>query len=349
MKIEKKVWAVKDGVEILRYTLTNESGASVVLASVGAAIVEVNVPDRDGKLADVVIGYPEAESYFGDGPCSGKIPGRFANRICKGQMTIAGNACQLAINNGPNALHGGPTGFHSRIWDSRIDGDAVEFMYFSADGEEGYPGNLKVVARYEWTEDNKLFLTMTAATDAETVINLTNHAYFNLNGEGSGTILDHELQLCCAEYLPTDETQIPLGDSEPVAGTPMDFVQPKKIGLEIDKYDFAPLKIGKGYDHCWVIDGHEEGQLAEAAELYSPQSGRVLKVTTTQPGIQVYTGNYLGGCPQGKNGHEYHDYDGVALECQHFPDSPNKPEYPSTSLKPGQTYQEAIIFAFGVK
>lgn len=349
MKIDKSVWAVKDGKEILRYTVTNESGASVVLCSVGAAIVEIHVPDKDGKLADVVLGYPDAESYFGDGPCSGKIPGRFANRICKGHLEIDGTVYQLPINNGPNALHGGPEGFHSQIWESRVDGDAVEFMYFSEDGEQGYPGNMKVVARYEWTEDNKLFLTMTAVTDAETVINLTNHVYFNLNGEGNGNILDHELQLNCAEYLPTDDTQIPLGDSEAVAGTPMDFVQPKKIGAEIDKYDFAPLKIGKGYDHCWVIDGHEQGQLCQAAELYSPASGRSVVVTTTQPGVQVYTGNWLTGCPKGKNGHEYHDYEGVALECQHFPDSPNKAEYPTTALKPGETYQEAIIFAFGIR
>lgn len=348
MKIEKQVWAVKDGKEILRYTITNQSGANVVLGSVGAAIVGITVPDRDGKLEDVVIGYPDAESYFGDGPCSGKIPGRFANRICKGHLEIDGKVYSLPINNGPNALHGGPEGFHSQVWDSRIDGDAVEFMYFSADGEMNYPGNMKVVARYEWTEDNKLFLTMTAVTDAETVINLTNHVYFNLNGEGNGDILDHELQLYCAEYLPTDDTQIPLGDSEPVAGTPMDFVQPKKIGKDINA-DFTPLKIGKGYDHCWVIDGHEAGQLTDAALLYSETSGRYVKVTTTQPGIQVYTGNWLSGCPEGKKGHVYHDYDAVALECQHFPDSPNKPEYPTTALKPGETYEEAIVFAFGVK
>lgn len=348
MEITKEVWAVAQGKEILRYTIKNQSGASVVLGSLGAGIVEVNVPDRNGVIADVVLGYPKAESYFGDGPCSGKIPGRFANRICKGLVTIDGKEYSLPVNNGPNHLHGGPDGFQNKVWESRIDGNAVEFMYYSEDGEMGYPGNMKVVVRYEWTEDNQLFLTMNAVCDAQTIINLTNHVYFNLNGEGNGNILGHEMTLNCAEYLPTDGTQIPLGDSEPVAGTPMDFVQPKAIGRDINK-DFEPLKIGKGYDHCWVIDGYTPGQLQDAAELYAPESGRVLKVSTTQPGIQVYTGNWLSGCPEGKNGHTYNDYDGVALECQHFPDSPNKPEYPSTTLRPGETYSEAIIFAFTTK
>lgn len=348
MAITKDIWAHKDNSEVLRYTMTNESGASVVLSNIGAAILEINIPDRDGKLADVVLGYPDAESYYCDGPCCGKIPGRYANRIANGLIQIDGVSYKLPVNNGPNHLHGGPEGFQTKIWESRIDGNAVEFMYFSEDGEMGYPGNLKVVARYEWTEDNQLFLTMTAVSDKETVINLTNHAYFNLNGEGSGSILGHEMMLNCAEYLPTDKNQIPLGESEAVAGTPMDFVQFKTIGRDINK-DFEALKIAKGYDHCWVIDGYTPGQLQDAAQLYAPESGRYVKISTTQPGIQVYTGNWLTGCPNGKNGHVYHDYEGVALECQHFPDSPNKPEYPSTALKAGETYSEAIIFAFGVR
>ncbi len=349
MAIKKEIWGAKDGVDIFRYTITNASGASVVLGSVGAAIVEVNVPDKDGKLADVVIGYPDTLSYFGDGPCSGKIPGRYANRICKGQLKIGENEYKLPVNNGPNHLHGGPDGFQNQIWESREDGDnAVEFLYFSHDGEMGYPGNLKVVAHYEWNDDNQLLLTLTAVSDADTVINLTNHVYFNLKGEGCGDCLDHELTLNCAEYLPTDDTLIPEGDSQPVAGTPMDFVNAKTLGAEIKK-DFPALNYGKGYDACWVIDGYEPGQLADAAELYSPASGRYVKVSTTQPGIQVYTGNWLSGCPAGKNGHTYEDYSAVALECQHFPDSPNKPEYPTTLLKAGETFEEAIIFAFGVR
>ena len=327
------------------YTLTNSKGASVVLSEIGAGIVSIIVPDRDGKLGDVALGYDTPESYIKDGPCLGKCPGRFANRIALGKFTLDGVEYNLPINNGPNSLHGGPEGFANRFWESRIEGDAVEFMYFSENGEQGYPGNLKAVAHYEWSEDNELKLTFTAECDAPTVVNLTNHVYFNMDGEGSGSILDHMLKLNCSEYLPTDATQIPLGDSEPVAGTPMDFINAKPVGRDINA-DFEPLKIGKGYDHCWVIDGAEPGQLQAAAKLWSEKSGRLVEIFTTQPGIQVYTGNWLAGCPVGKSGHVYGNNYGVALECQHFPDSPNKPEYPSTVLRPGEVYQEAIIFAF---
>ena len=327
------------------YTLTNAKGASVTLSEIGAGIVSIIVPDKDGKLADVVLGYEKPESYFGDGPFLGKVPGRFANRIALGKFTLNGKEYTLPVNCGPNHLHGGPEGFSNKVWDSRIVDDAVEFMYFSEDGEQGYPGNLKVVAHYEWSEDNELKLSFTGECDADTFINLTNHVYFNLNGEGNGNILGHILKLNCSEYLPTDDTQIPLGDSEPVAGTPMDFVNPKPIGRDI-RADFEPLKIGSGYDHCWVIDGAEPGQLQACAKLWSEESGRLVEIFTTQPGLQVYTGNWLAGCPVGKNGHIYQNNDGVALECQHFPDSPNKPEYPTTLLRPGEVYEEAIIFAF---
>ena len=333
-------------MEIKTYTLTNKSGASVTLSSLGAAIQKIIVPDKDGKLDDVVIGYDNPESYLKDGPCAGKCPGRYANRIAEGSLEIDGKIYSLPINNGPNHLHGGPEGFQNRIWDSRKDGDAVEFMYYSEDGEMGYPGNLKVVARYEWSENNELRLTFTAQCDAPTVINLTNHSYFNLDGHASGSVLDHKLKLNCSLYLPTDNTLIPLGEPDPVAGTPMDFLEPKAIGKDI-KEDFPALNYGKGYDACWIIDGYQQGQLAEAAELTAAKSGRTLKVYTTQPGIQVYTGNWLKGCPTGKGGAIYDDYCAVALECQHFPDSPNNPDYPSTILRPGETFEEAIIFAFG--
>lgn len=346
MELEKKLWGITpEGKEIYLYTIRNAKGCQVSLSSLGAAIVSIVVPDRDGKLGDVVLGYPEAMSYMCDGPCMGKIPGRFANRIALGRFSLDGKDYELPINNGPNHLHGGPQGFQNRVWESRFVGDAVEFMYYSEEGEMGYPGELKAVARYEWSEDNELRLTMTAQSSAPTICNLTNHAYFNLNGEGNGDILGHELTINGSEWLPTDATQIPLGESEPVAGTPMDFVNPKKIGRDI-KEDFEALKIGKGYDNCWVIDGAEPGQIQTAALLYAPESGRQLEMLTTQPGIQIYTGNWLTGCPQGKNGHVYNDYDGVALECQHYPDSPNKADYPTTVLRPGETYEEAIIFAF---
>ena len=332
-------------MEIKTYTLTNKSGASVTLSSLGAAIQKIIVPDKNGKLDDVVIGYDKLEDYLGDGPCAGKCPGRYANRIAEGSLEIDGKIYSLPINNGPNHLHGGPEGFQNKIWESRKDGDAVEFMYFSEDGEMGYPGNLKVVARYEWSEQNELRLTFTAQCDAPTVVNLTNHSYFNLDGHNSGSVLDHTLKLNASLYLPTDETLIPLGEPDPVAGTPMDFLKPKKLGQDI-KEDFPALNYGKGYDACWIIDGYQKGQLAEAAELKAAKSGRTLKVYTTQPGIQVYTGNWLKGCPEGKGGAIYDDYCAVALECQHFPDSPNNPDYPTTLLKPGETFEEAIIFAF---
>ncbi len=346
MKITKTLWGTTpQGKEIFRYTLTNESGAYVVLGSVGAAIVEIHVPDTRGQLEDVVIGYPDPMSYFADGPCSGKVPGRYANRIAAGHLEIGGKVYSLPINNGPNHLHGGPEGFQNQVWESRTDGEGVEFMYYSEDGQMGYPGALKAVVRYEWSEANELRITFTAECDAPTVVNLTNHVYFNLDGHGSGTVLDHVLRLNASEYLPTDSTLIPLGESEPVAGTPMDFINPKPIGRDI-KADFPALNYGKGYDACWVLDGYMPGQLQEAAELHAAKSGRTLKVYTTQPGVQVYTGNWLNGCPAGKEGATYHDYDAVAIECQHFPDSPNRPDYPSTALNPGEVFQEAIIFEF---
>ena len=346
MDILKELWGKTScGKEIYKYTLTNKAGASAILSDIGAGIVGIKVPDKDGNLADVVLGYDKPEYYFGDGPCFGKCPGRFANRIANGKVTLDGKEYDLPINNGPNHLHGGPEGFQNKVWESRIVGDAVEFLYFSEDGEMGYPGALKVVAHYEWSEDCELKLTFTAECDAPTYVNLTNHAYFNLDGEGSGNIFGHFLKLNCSEFLPTDPTEVPLGDSEPVAGTPMDFINPKTIGRDIEQ-DYEPLKIGKGYDHCWIIDGAEKGQLQACAKLWSEKSGRLLEIFTTQPGVQIYTGNWLSGCPEGKNGHIYNDYDGVALECQHYPDSPNKPDYPTTRLNPGEVFEEAIIFAF---
>lgn len=345
--ISRKIWGHSaDGTPIYKYTFKNASGASATVSNVGAAIVAINVPDKDGKLSDVVLGYSKPESYFGDGPCAGKCPGRYANRIAKGEFTLDGVTYHLPINNGPNHLHGGPQGFQNQIWESRKKNGGVEFKYTAEDGEMGYPGKITVVARYEWSEENELRLTFTAKSEAKTVVNLTNHAYFNLDGKGS--VLRHYLKLNASEYLPTDSSLIPLGESETVAKTPMDFSTPKTLGRDIKK-DFPALNYGKGYDACYVIDGYVPGQLQEAAELYSVRSGRQLKIFTTQPGIQVYTGNWINGCPEGKRGKIYHDYCAVALECQHFPDSPNKSEYPSTVLEPGKRFQEAIIFAFGLK
>ena len=347
MAITSEIWGkTPGGKEIILYTLKNSSGAYVQLCSVGAAIVSIVVPDKDGKLEDVVLGYDNPLSYFADGPCAGKVPGRYANRIAKGKFTLDGVEYTLPINNGPNHLHGGPQGFQNKVWESRIEGDAVEFLYFSADGEEGYPGNLKTVAHYSWGEDNSLKLILTAEADAPTVVNLTNHVYFNLDGKGS--VLDHRLELNASQWLPTDDTLIPTGEVADVANTPMDFVEAKRIGQDIFA-DFPALKYGKGYDNCYLIDGAAPGQLSTAAELWGATSGRHLEVFTTQPAVQVYTGNWLKGCPKGKGGYEYQDYDAVAIECQHCPDSPNQPGFPTTVLRPGEVLQEAIIWAFDIR
>ena len=348
MNITKELWGTSPcGKEVYLYTLKNEKGAYVQVSNIGAAIISIVVPDKDGNLADVVIGYQDLASYFGDGHCTGKVPGRYANRIALGKFTLDGVEYTLPINNGPNHLHGGD-GFQNKVWESREHEGGVEFLYYSEDGEMGYPGALKAVARYDWSEDCELRLTLTAGSDAPTVINLTNHSYFNLNGESSGSVLGHELRLNASEYLPTTDSLIPLGESAPVAGTPMDFVNPKPLGQDI-KADFPALNYGKGYDACWVIDGAEPGQLQEAAELYAPESGRLMNVYTTQPGVQVYTGNWLSDTPAGKNGHAYEDYCAVAIECQNYPDAPNKPDYPSAVLRPGEVYEQAIIFAFSVR
>lgn len=345
MAIIEKTYPSQKGT-ITHYTITNASGASVTLSTLGAGIVSVIVPDKDGNMADVALGYKDAASWIADGPCMGKIPGRFANRIASGHFTLDGKEYTLAINNGPNALHGGPEGFMNQIWDARTVGEnKVVMVYCSEDGEEGYPGNLVATAEYTWSEDNKLTLRLSATTDAPTVINLTNHAYFNLDGENSGSVLDHELKLNASRWLPTDETQIPTGELAPVAGTPMDFTEFKTIGRDINA-DFEALKIGKGYDHCWVVDDYNKGNLKEVAELRAPRSGRRLIVESTQPGMQIYTGNWLAGCPESISGGEYKDYDGVAIECQAFPDGPNKPDFPSVTLRPGEEYDEIITFKF---
>ena len=344
MRIETKSVVSQKG-DITLYTLINDKGASVVLSSLGCAIVAVNVPDRDGKLADVTIGYADPTSYYYDGPCAGKVPGRYANRIAKGHLVVDGKTYQLAINNGPNALHGGPEGFQNQIWESAIEDGKVVFTRTSPDGEENYPGELKVKAIYSWNDDNELKLQLIATTDKTTVVNLTNHAYFNLAGENSGNIFDHELWLACSHYLPTDDTLIPTGEIAPVAGTPMDFTTARLIGRDI-KEDFAALNFGKGYDNCWVVDDWKKGELKHVATLSEAKSGRALEVYTTQPAAQVYTGNWLAGSPISKSGRSYNDYDAVAIECQGMPDAPNKPNFPCQELKPGEEYNETIIFKF---
>lgn len=331
--------------DITLYTLENAAGASVTLSSLGAGITSVIVPDKNGLMADVTLGYANEADYLYDGPCAGKIPGRFANRIKEGHFTIDGKEYSLAINNGPNALHGGPEGFQNQLWDSVVEDNKVIFTLQSPDGDEGYPGNMTVTATYEWTEDNTLSLDIKAVTDAKTVVNLTNHVYFNLSGHNHGSMTGHRLWLNASTYLPTDPTQIPLGEKAPVAGTPMDFTTERAIGDGMYA-PFEALKIGKGYDHCWAIDNWVKGEMKHVATLSDTVSGRSVEVHSTQPGIQVYGGNWLAGCPEGKDGAVYHDYAAVALECQGFPDAPNKPEFPSALLSPGEEYHEIITFKF---
>ncbi len=272
MKIEKKVCATIHG-DVTLYTLTNSCGSRVVLSSLGAGIVSVEVPDSDGNLANVAIGYADPADYMADGPCAGKIPGRYANRIAGGKLRVEGRDYQLAINNGPNALHGGPTGFHNRIWESRVEGDSVVFSRVSPDGEENYPGTVSVSAIYSWSDDHVLTLELKAITDAPTVVNLTNHAYWNLEGENSGSVLGHKLYLTASRYLPTDESLIPTGEIATVKGTPMDFTVAKTLGEDIEK-PFPALEYGKGYDNCWLVDDYVGGARKTVAVLEAPKSGR---------------------------------------------------------------------------
>ncbi len=347
MKIQKTTAPSPIG-EITLYTLTNSAGASVTLSSLGAGINSVVVPDASGKMDNVVLGYRDPASYIADGPCAGKVPGRFANRIAKGHFSIGDKEYTLPINNGPNSLHGGPDGFMNRIWNSRLDGDTVVFELTSPDGDAGYPGELQAEARYTWSDDCTLTLRLLAHTDAPTVVNLTNHTYWNLEGENSGSVLDHTLWLAASHYLPTDDTLIPTGEIAPVEGTPMDFTKFRRLGDDIHA-DFPAITYGKGYDNCWMVDDYRPGVLRHIATLNAPHSGRVLEVSTTQPAAQVYAGCWLAGSPENPEGRSYNDYDGVAIECQNAPDAPNKPQFPSALLLPGQTYDQTITFHISAK
>lgn len=349
MNIEQEIFGFSaENEAVVLYTMTNSSGAKLKLMNIGAAIVSIEVPDREGNLRDVALGYRFHQDYMNDGAAVGKTVGRYANRIAGGRFTLNDVVYKLARNNAPNHLHGGPTGFANRIWVSRVEGDRVVFSYTSIAGEEGYPGELGVEVAYDWTEDNKVEIALFAGGTEDTIVNLTNHSYFNLNGDGNGDILDHELKLYASRWLPTNATQIPTGEFAPVEGTPMDFTTPTKIGAGIDA-DFEAIKIGSGYDHCWAVDGYEASKVSPVAELYSAESGISLEITSTQPGVQVYTANWLDDSAQDKQGRDYYPRAGVAIECQNFPDAPNQPSFPSAVLKAGETYTQYIAFKFSVK
>ena len=342
-----------EGILVYRYVLTNDKGAEAVVISYGATLVSLKVPDRNGKIADVVLGYDSVDGYEQGTSYFGGTIGRYGNRIAGGQFTLDGKVFHVPTNDGPNSLHGGTIGFNKRVWTavdrSRADAEVLELSYASSDGEEGYPGSLKVKVTYTLAaESNELRIDYWATTDKDTVVNLTNHSYFNLTGDASQTILNHQLALHALKFTPVDATLIPTGEERAVEGTPFDFTKPTAIGTRINQDD-EQLKFGKGYDHNWVLDKSEYGGLQLAAEVFEPTSGRVLEILTTEPGIQFYSGNFLDGTAKGKGGQAYAYRTGLALETQHFPDSPNHPNFPSTELKPGQTYRSTTVLRFSTR
>jgi len=336
-----------DGREVNIYSLTNSKGYTAKVTDFGAKLVSLVVPDKNGKLADVILGYDSLSQYLKGDSYFGATVGRYANRIAKGKFTLNGKEYQLALNNGVNHLHGGPGGFHSVLWKSEvIDKDgipALKLTYTSPDGEEGYPGNLEISVTYSWNDSNELTIDYAATCDQDTYINLTNHSLFNLKGAGDGDILDHELMLAADTYTPVDSTLIPTGTMDSVKNTPFDFNTAVAIGKRIND-DYGQLKIGKGYDHNWVLKSSKLTDLA--ASLYEPVSGRLMEVYTTEPGIQFYSGNFLDGSQKGHGNLPYNFRYGLALEAQHFPDSPNQPNFPSTLLKKGEQYTQTTVYKF---
>jgi aldose 1-epimerase len=351
--VEKRSFGkTPDGATIDLYVLKNKNGVEADVITFGAALVSLKTPDRSGNMADVVLGYKDPDGYVNDKAYLGATAGRYANRIANGKFTLDGKTYELPKNDGPNTLHGGLKGFNKRLWTahevSSPNGQAVRFSYVSKDGEEGFPGNLKVDVTYSLSNDNALRIEYAATTDKTTVVNLTNHAYFNLAGEGSGDILGHELTLNANRFTPVSSTLIPTGELRAVKGTPFDFTTAHSIGERIDQDD-EQLKFGKGYDHNWVLNGGKGAAPALAAEAHDPKSGRVLQISTTEPGIQFYTGNFLDGSIQGKSGAAYNRRNAFCLETQHFPDSPNHPDFPSTVLKPGQRFHSVTIYKFSAR
>lgn len=348
VQIEQHVWGMTpEGEAIILYTMRNAQGAEVQLSNFGAAIVSVRMPDREGRMADVVLGYKHPEGYFFDGAASGKSVGRCANRIAEGCMHIDGKEYRLEINNGRNHLHGGTKNFANQLWESRVETNRVVMSLLSEDGDQGYPGELNVEAVFDFDDENALEITYLARTDQTTVVNLTNHVYFNLAGEESGSVLDHELRLNASKVLEMNEYQIPTGQLLDAAGTPQDFRTFRSFRGGIDA-EFNHIRDFKGYDHPFVIDGWQPNILGEVGELREPRSGRCVKVLSSQPSVMIYTGNWLsGGCPETKSGGRYADHAGVAIECQNYPDAVNQPAFPSPLLHPGETYCQKIVFRFG--
>ena len=337
-----------EGKDVSLYTLKNKQGDVIKLTNYGAAIVEISVPDRDGNKTNVTFGYDNLEGYLNGDPYFGKVVGQYANRIARGKFTLDSVEYSLAINNFPNALHGGPTGWHSRVWTAEVlkgtDFPAVKFTYNKPDMEEGFPGNVVAEVVYTWTDANEIIMDYKVTTDRRTVINITNHAYFNLHGAGVGDILDHEAVIRASAFTPVDSTLIPTGELRPVEGTPFDFRTAHLIGERIgEAYD--QLILGGGYDHNYVLDNLEEVD----AEVYDPSTGRFIQVLTDQPGVQLYTGNFLDGTQTGRGGKVYQYRSGFCLETQRYPDSPNQASFPSVILTPEEPFLSSTTFRFGVR
>lgn len=337
-----------DGQAVDLYILKNKNGVEAAITNYGAIVVWLKTPDAKGQLADIALGFDNLEGYLGTHPYFGAVVGRYGNRIAKGKFSLNGKQYTLAKNNGENSLHGGLKGFDKKVWtaqaETKPEGPSVTLKYRSPDGEEGYPGNLDVTVTYTLTDANDLSIDYAATTDADTVLNVTNHTYFNLAGQGKGDILSHQIAINASRMTPVDAGLIPTGELKAVAGTPFDFRNPKPIGQDIGATD-EQLKLGKGYDHNFVLDRRDEG-LAAAAQVTEPVSGRVLEVWTTEPGVQFYTGNFLDGTVKGKGGVAYQQRAGFCLETQHYPDSPNHKDFPTTVLKAGQQYKSTTVWKF---
>jgi aldose 1-epimerase len=349
MTIEKTSFGkTKDGTEIQLFTCKNSGGLVLKVMTYGATVVSMETPDKLGNVRNIQLGFPKLDGYLARHPYFGSTVGRYGNRIAGGKFTLDGKEFKLATNNGPNHLHGGIKGFDAVVWKAEevktADAVGVKFSYTSKDGEEGYPGTLQVTATYTLTSANEMRIDYTATTDKPTVLNLTNHCYWNLGGAGSGKILEHQLTINADKYLPIDATSIPTGELADVKGTAMDFTTPHAIGERIEELKKPPHQT-KGYDHCYVLRG-QEGKLALAAKAVDPASGRTMEIHTTEPGVQLYCGNFLDG---GEGGGGYQQHDAFCLETQHFPDSPNQPKFPSTVLKPGQTFKSTTVHKFGVQ
>ncbi|MBC8472816.1 MAG: galactose mutarotase [Phycisphaerae bacterium] len=350
----KSCTKTQDFDSIRLYKLRNDAGTEVKITNYGAIVTSIKVADRNGDFADVALGYDHVKGYMNavDKPYFGAIVGRYGNRIAKGKFTLDGKTYSLAINNGPNHLHGGIIGFDKVVWEATpIKGEGfsgLELTYLAKDMEEGYPGNLNIKVTYRLTDDNELKIDYYATADKATPVNLTNHTYFNLAGEGNGTILGHELMINADNYTPVDETLIPTSKIETVKGTPFDFTTAKPIGRDIN-HNNEQLTFGGGYDHNFVLNKTKPGAMTLAATVYEPTTGRFMEVFTKEPGVQFYCGNFLDGRLIGKAGKPYVHRGGFCLETQHYPDSPNQPSFPSTILRPGQVYQTSTIYKFSTK